>query len=126
MSATGYIRVHAFTSDAQIPLKDVAVSITDPNGDPIALRLTNRSGFIEPVAVTVPDRSASQTPDTGIIPFASVNIYARLENYEQIENENVQVFAGTVTTQNLAMIPLSELPESWNKAEIFRTTPQNL
>ena len=126
MSATGYIRVHAFTSDAQIPLKDVAVSITDPNGDPIALRLTNRSGFIEPVAVTVPDRSASQTPDTGIIPFASVNIYARLENYEQIENENVQVFADTVTTQNLAMIPLSELPESWNKAEIFRTTPQNL
>lgn len=126
MSATGYIRVHAFTSDAQIPLKDVAVSITDPNGNPIALRLTNRSGFIEPVAVTVPDRSASQTPDTGIIPFISVNIYARLENYEQIENENVQVFAGTVTTQNLAMIPLSELPESWNKAEIFRTTPQNL
>ena len=126
MSATGYIRVHAFTSDAQIPLKDVVVSITDPNGDPIALRLTNRSGFIEPVAITVPDRSASQTPDTGIIPFASVNIYARLENYEQIENENVQVFAGTVTTQNLAMIPLSELPESWNKAEIFRTTPQNL
>jgi hypothetical protein len=126
LSATGYIRVHAFTSDAQIPLKDVVVSITDPNGDPIALRLTNRSGFIEPVAVTVPDRSASQTPDTGIIPFASVNIYARLENYEQIENENVQVFAGTVTTQNLAMIPLSELPESWNKAEIFRTTPQNL
>jgi hypothetical protein len=126
LSATGYIRVHAFTSDAQIPLKDVAVSITDPNGDPIALRLTNRSGFIEPVAVTVPDRSASQTPDTGIIPFTSVNIYARLENYEQIENENVQVFAGTVTTQNLAMIPLSELPESWNKAEIFRTTQQNL
>lgn len=126
MSAIGYIRVHAFTSDAQIPLKDVAVSITDPNGDPIALRLTNRSGFIEPVAVTAPDRSASQTPDTGIIPFASVNIYARLENYEQIENENVQVFAGTVTTQNLAMIPLSELPESWNKTEIFRTTPQNL
>jgi hypothetical protein len=126
LSATGYIRVHAYTSNAQIPLKDVAVSVTDPNGDPIALRLTDRSGFIEPVAITVPDRSASQTPDTGIIPYTSVNIYARLENYEQIEVENVQVFAGTVTTQNLAMIPLSELPESWNKAEIFRTTPQNL
>lgn len=126
MSATGYIRVHAYTSDAQIPLQDVAISVTDPNGDPIALRLTDRSGFIEPIAITVPDRSASQTPDTGITPFTSVNIYARLEDYEQIEAENVQVFAGTVTTQNLAMIPLSELPESWNKAEIFRTTPQNL
>ena len=68
LPSTGYIRVHAFTSDAQIPLKDVAVSVTDPNGNPIALRLTDRSGFIEPVAITVPDRSASQTPDTGVVP----------------------------------------------------------
>ena len=126
LPSTGYIRVHAFTGDAQLPLKDVAISVTDPNGNPIALRLSDRSGFIEPIAITVPDRSASQTPDTGIVPFTSVNIYARLENYEQIEAEDVQVFAGTVTTQNLAMIPLSELPESWNKAEIFRTTPQTL
>lgn len=126
LPSTGYIRVHAYTSDAQLPLRDVSIAITDPNGNPIALRLTDRSGFIDPIAITVPDQSASQSPDTGIIPYTTVNIYARLENYEQIEAENVQVFAGTVTTQNLAMIPLSELPESWNKAEIFRTTPQNL
>ena len=126
LPSTGYIRVHAYTSDAQLPLKDVSVAITDPNGNPIALRLTDRSGFIDPIAITVPDRSASQTPDTGIIPYTNVNIYARLENYEQIEAENVQVFAGIVTTQDLPMIPLSELPDSWNKAEIFRTTPQNL
>ena len=55
-----------------------------------------------------------------------VNIYARLENFEQIEAENVQVFAGTVTNQNLEMIPLSELPDKWTKAEIFNTPPQNL
>lgn len=126
LPSTGYIRVHAYTSDAQIPLQGVSVAITDPNGNPIALRLTDRSGFIEPIAITVPDRSASQSPDSGIIPYTNVNIYARLENYEQIEAENVQVFAGIITTQNLAMIPLSELPESWNKADIFRTTPQNL
>jgi hypothetical protein len=126
LPSTGYIRVHAFTSDAQLPLKDAAVSVTDPNGNPIALRLTDRNGFIEPVAITVPDRAASQSPNTGIIPFTSVNIYARLEDYEQIEIENVQVFADVVTTQNLSMIPLSELPQAWNKTEIFRTTPQNL
>lgn len=126
LPSTGYIRIHAYTSDARIPLQDVSVAITDPNGSPITLRLTDRSGFIEPIAITVPDRSASQSPDTGIIPYTNVNIYARLENYEQIEAENVQVFAGIVTTQEFAMIPLSELPESWNKVEIFRTTPQNL
>lgn len=127
MPATGYIQVHAYASNAQIPLKDVAVAITDTNGSAIALRLTNRSGqFDEPVAITVPDLSASQTPNTGIIPFTAVNLYAKLPDYEEIEVENLQVFAGIVTSQNLEMIPLSELPEYWNQVEIFDTPKQNL
>lgn len=126
LASTGYLSVHAFAGASQIPLQDVAVAITDSNGDPIALRLTDRSGQIQPIAISVPDLSASQRPDTGIVPYTLVNIYARKENYEQIEAENVQVFADTVTDQNLQFIPLSELPENWNKAEIFRTTPQNL
>lgn len=126
LPAIGYITVRAFTGTSQIPLQDVAIAITDPAGDPIALRLTDRSGRIEPIAISVPDLAASQRPDTGIIPYTQINIYARKENYEQIEAENVQVFADTVTDQYLQMIPLSELPESWTKTEIFRTTPQNL
>lgn len=126
LSATGYITVHAYTSTAEIPLEDVAIAITDPEGEPIALRLTDRSGRIDPIPITVPDLSASQQPDTGIIPYALVNIYARKEDFEQIESENVQIFADTVTLQDLKMIPLSELPDSWTKAEIFRATPQNL
>jgi len=126
LSATGYIQVHAYTSNAQIPLEDVAVMITDSEGKAIAMRMTDRNGRIDPVAITVPNRSASETPSTGVIPFTNVNIYARLENYEQIESENVQVFADVVTDQNLEMIPLSEFPDQWTKAEIFRTPPQNL
>ena len=126
LSSTGYIQVSAYTSRARIPLENVAVMITYPDGNAIAMRLTDRSGKIEPVPIAVPDRASSQTPDTGIVPYASVNIYARLENFEQIEAENVQVFAGTVTNQNLEMIPLSELPAQWSKAEIFNTPPQNL
>lgn len=126
MSATGYVQVHAYASNARIPLENVAVMITGSDGSAIAMRLTDRSGLIDPVPVTVPDRAASQTPDPAEPPFATVNIYARLENYEQIEAENVQVFADTVTDQNLEMIPLSELPQKWTKAEIFQTPPQNL
>ena len=55
-----------------------------------------------------------------------VSLASSVEGYEQIENENVQVFPGTVTNQNLEMIPLSELPGSRNKVEIFPTPPQNL
>lgn len=127
LSAKGYIQVHAYTSYAQIPLKDVAVSVTDVSGAAIALRLTNRSGFLDgPIEIDVPDLSSSQTPNTGVIPFAVVNLYARIANYEGIEIENLQVFSGVTTLQNLEFIPLSELPNNWNKLEIFNTPPQNL
>ena len=86
MSATGYIQVHAFTSDARIPLKDTAITITDSSGAAIAMRLTNRSGILDvPIPISVPDLSASLTPNTGIIPFTAVNLYARTKGYEQIE-----------------------------------------
>ncbi len=76
--------------------------------------------------IQVPDAATSQSPNTGVIPFAVVNLYARLNNYEAIEIENLQIFPNTTTLQNLEMIPLSELPQSWNKLEVFDTPPQNL
>lgn len=119
--------MHAFASNAQIPLKDVAVAITDSGGSAIALRLTNRSGMFDtPVELQVPDASASQSPDAGVIPFTTVNLYARLTGYEEIYIENVQVFASVITDQNLELIPLSEFPESFNKSERFETLKQNL
>ena len=127
LSAIGYLQIHAYTSKAQIPLKDVALTVTDLSGSAFAMRLTNRSGQLDdPLAIEVPDLSASQSPNTGVIPFASVNLYARLENFEEIEVEHVQIFADTITVQNLEMIPLSELPGNWNKAEIFDIPAQNL
>ena len=126
MSATGYIQVHAYTSYAQLPLQDVAVTVTAGDGTAIAMRLTDRSGKIQPIEIPVPDRSESLSPNPPEIPFTTVNLYARKKGYEQIENEGLQVFAGTVTNQNLEMIPLSELPGQWDKSEVFFTPPQNL
>ena len=78
MPSTGYIRVRAYQSKAQIPLKDVAVAVTAQDGTAIALKLTDRNGLASPIEVPVPDISAGQTPDTGQIPFTAVNIFARL------------------------------------------------
>ena len=55
--------------------------------------------------------------------FAST---ARKEGYEQRENENLQVFPDTVTRLDLEMIPLSELPGSWDKVSLYTSPPQNL
>lgn len=123
---TGYIEVNAFTSIARIPLQDVAVAVTAEDGTVIALRLTDRNGLITPIEIPVPDRAESLTPDPAQRPFTDVNLYARLEGYEQRENENLQVFSGTVTRLDLEMIPLSELPQSWDKATVYTAPPQNL
>jgi hypothetical protein len=126
MPATGYIQVRAYESNARLPLEDVAITVTSPDGTAIAMRLTDRSGRIDPIALPVPDRSESLTPEPGERPFTQVNLYARLRGYEQIEAKDLQVFADTVTDQDLLMIPLSELPDQWDKTEVFQTPSQNL
>ena len=126
MSATGYIQVNAYESYARLPLKDVAVAITAEDGTAIAMRLTNRSGQILPVEIPVPDLSESQTPDPPERPYAVVNLYAHLRGYEQVEAENLQVFADTITSQDLMMVPLAELPDQWDQTIIYNTPPQNL
>jgi len=127
LSAIGYIQVHAFTSFARIPLQSVAITIARQNGDIYAMRLTNRSGTLdEPLPVEVPNKSESQSPNPPEVPYSQFDIYARLEDFELIHVERVQVFADTITNQDLEMIPLSEFPESINKQEIFDTIPQSL
>lgn len=126
MPAIGYIRVSAYTSRARIPLEDVAVTVVDNDGKLLGLRLTDSSGMTTPIRLEVPNLSNSQTPGTNLPAFATVNLYARGEGYEQILVRGIQVFADTVTTQDLAMIPLSEFPAKYNHAEVFDTPPQNL
>lgn len=126
MSATGYLTARAFESFAQLPLKDVAVAITAEDGTAIALRLTDRNGKIQPVEIPVPDLAESQAPDPPERPYTLVNLYAHLRGYEQVKAENIQIFANTITDQDLLMIPLSELPDRWDQTVIFDTPPQNL
>ena len=126
LPSTGYIQVNAYTSRARIPLQDVAITVTALDGTAIAMRLTDRNGQIDPIPIPVPDLAESQSPNPGELPFTRVNLYARLKNYIQIENEDLQVFAGVTTDQNLEMIPLSEFPENWGEKEVFPTPIQNL
>ena len=126
LSATGYITVHAYTSFALLPLQNVAVTVTATDGTAIAMRITDRNGLIVPIEIPVPDKSESQSPNPNETPFTVVNLYARLKGYEQIEMENLQVFADTTTNQNLEMIPLSELTKKWDQTEVFDTPAQTL
>ena len=126
MPATGFIQLRAYTSTAQFPLENVAITVTASDGTAVAMRLTDRNGLIMPIEIPVPDREESLQPDPAEQPFATVNLYARKRGYEQVEAENLQVFADTTTYQNLEMIPLAEMPDAWDQTVIYNTPPQNL
>lgn len=126
MSATGYLTVRAYTSTAQFPLQNVAIAVTAADGTAIAMGLTDRNGLIDPIAIPVPDKAESQSPDPPERPYATVNLFARLRGYEQVESENLQIFADTTTNQNLELIPLAEFPQQWDQNVVYFTPPQNL
>lgn len=126
MPSYGYIQVHAYAGTAQIPLQNVAITITSDDGTAIAMRVTDRSGMTDKIQIPTPDIADSQSPNPPEIPFTSVIIHARLQGYEQITVNGVQIFSETVTRQNLEMIPLAELPDSWRQSESFQTPTQNL
>ena len=125
MPAVGYIQANAYTSRARLPVEDAAISVVDDAGRLLGLRTTNSSGLTTPIRLEVPDKAQSQTPGNGK-PYVTVNLYARAEDYEQVLVRGVQVFADTVTMQDLQFVPLSELPGSWKQVEVFDTPPQNL
>ena len=70
MSAIGYIQAHAFASNAQIPLRNVAVVVTAPDDTAIAMRVTDRSGLIPVIEIPVPNLSESQEPGAEEKPYA--------------------------------------------------------
>lgn len=126
MSATGSLQVHVYTSNAQLPLKNAAIVVTSKDRTAIAMRLTDRSGLIEPIAIPVPPLEESQEPTTDAVPFALVNLYAHCNGYETVLSENIQIFANTETFQDLEMIPLPEYNTHPESTLRYNTPPQDL
>ena len=126
MPAEGFIQVHVYTSDAQIPVPGAAVAIVSDDGTLLAARLTNESGQIQPVAVKVPAASESRDPNFQGKPFTTVTIRVQHPNYEQIQVDNAQVFAGVMTLQPLELSPLPTFPELYDRVEYYNVPPQNL
>lgn len=129
MPTQGILICFVYTSEAVLPLQNATVAVTQRREDGqvtlIAVRTTDQSGKTEPIRIDAPPASDSQSDTTGK-PFAVVDITVDFPGYEKIVVEDVQIFSGVTTLQNLALIPLSELPGTGNLSEIFRIPSQNL
>ncbi len=128
MPAKGYLTVRTYTSSAQIPVVNTAIVVTKRSNDGtrlLALRMTDESGNIEPIAIETPELSESLQPGA-VHPWTSVDVLADHPEFERILVENVQIFAGVTTDQQMEMIPNGESPETWNMTEVFDISGQQL
>lgn len=110
----GYLIVKVSTAQGVIPLENATVNIraSTPDSSTILFSLrTNRDGQTEKLALQTPPRSASATPDSGVIPYALYNIDVFKENYVPLFFQNVPIFPTITSIQPAVMVPLPNLSE---------------
>ena len=128
MPTNGFLTIRTYTSAAQLPVEDVTVSVTRPDSKGtrlFATRITDESGLAGPIAIPTPDRSESLQAGVAA-PYTTIDIIADHPDYERVLVENAQVFAGVLSQQDIALIPLEARPEVFNLTETFQITPQAL
>lgn len=129
MADTGTIITRSYTSDAQIPVSDAGILFfrRDDSGvrTLLAVRISDVSGKTTPVTISTPAAAESQSP-TEASAWTSLDLIAVHSQYGCILVDNVQVFPGTVTVQDLQFVPTEagfDVPETPAR---FDTTPQPL
>lgn len=129
MPQTGTLAVRVYTSQAQIPIPNATVTVSRRSGQGkdtlLAVRVTNESGEISPIAVFTPNALESESPGT-VHPFASLDIRVEHPDYELEIIEDVQVFSGVNSLLPVALIPLSEQAIPSQESNTILIPPQTL
>ena len=115
MQATGTLSVRVFTSQAQIPLEGATVVVAEQGEEGkwklLSIQNTDSSGKIRTITIDAPALGESTSPG-GLpgpgAPFALCSVWAEQPGYAMLQVENVQVFPGVETVQNMELIPLPQ------------------
>ncbi|WP_201757219.1 spore cortex-lytic protein [Colidextribacter sp. OB.20] len=115
MQATGTLSVRVYTSQAQIPLERATVVVAEPGEGGkwrlLSIQNTDSSGKIQPVQIETPALGESTSPD-GLpgegAPCALCSLWAEQPGYAMLQLENVQIFPGVETVQNMELTPLPQ------------------
>lgn len=129
MADSGSLRVWVFTSRAQIPVVGATVAVTHStkNGkhELLYLRETDENGRTPQLPMPAPPTAESLTPGEAR-PFSICDILVEHIAYELVHIENVQIFSGVVTEQNIELIPLPEQAQPAELSQTVNITPQPL
>lgn len=112
MPSSGKIITRVFTGRGQIPLENVTVSIVRRIQGSVpqllSVQITDQSGNTQPITVPTPEEENSQSPDQPT-PYALFDVWAEHPAYQLLVVQNVQVFPGISSIQNLPLIPLPQV-----------------
>ena len=129
MPQTGSLTVRAFTSQAQLPVAGATVIISGPSEDGrrnvLSIQTTDSSGATKPIQLEAPDLSLSESPG-GAAPFSDYALVVEHPDYYLATFEQLQVFPGVETVQNVPLVPLPQPSNGDDTASPVVVTPQPL
>lgn len=133
MQATGTLSVRVYTSQAQIPLEGATVVVAAPGEEDkwklLSIQNTNSSGVIQRVRIGAPAAGESTSPG-GLpgdgAPCALCSVWAEQPGYVMLQVENVQIFPGVETVQDMELIPLPQGLCSLQQRDERNITAQDL
>ena len=128
MAQNGTLLVRTFVSNAQIPVSDATVIVSQPDGNGrqklLAIQLTDESGSASPITLEAPEVAGSLTPGNNGSAFSDYTLVVEHPGYQLALFDKLQVFPGVETIQDVPLIPLS--PNQRNESDLVTVTPQPL
>lgn len=111
---TGYLIVRASSAFRAIPVPDAVVSVRtvgeDGSASLYAVMTTDESGETPVLPLETPPPGNSLSP--GMAPgYSLVNIEVNAQGYYAVAAQNVPVFPGITSAQNVNLIPLPDLSQ---------------
>lgn len=128
MSGIGYLTVRISTSDAELPIEDATVTVTQdtPGGVKLlAVRITDRSGVVPNIEIVTPALHESLSPGEPV-PFSVVDVTVDRPGYDRALIENVQLFPGVQSQQDITLVPQSRAPNMFNVTDVVDISAQDL
>lgn len=129
MPQTGSLTVRVFTSQAQLPVSGATVIISSKAEDNrhhvYSIQTTDSSGTTMPFKLEAPDLSLSEEPG-GAAPFSDYALVVEHPDYYLATFENLQVFPGVETVQNVPLVPLPQPSNGQDSTDPVVITPQPL
>ena len=106
---TGYLQVAVTQAKGSVPIEGAEVRVyTGDDGYTLIKKLTtDRSGKTEVISLPAPPFSASQSPQSTVLPFSRYIIETDYPGYYRVENINAPIYPGITSIQNVSLVPIS-------------------